>query len=87
MALKRAQWNTLDASQQSLLLRRPAVEDDAAIRAAVLDIVADVKTRGDAAKTETTKRADQKFLQKIFSLIFFSVSIFPPFQFSSFSKC
>ena len=31
-------------------------------------------------ETETTKRADQRSLQKTFFLIFFSVSICPPFK-------
>jgi len=65
MPLKRAQWNTLDASQQSLLLRRPAVEDDAAIREAVRDIVADVKTRGDAALRALTARLDRVELEDL----------------------
>ncbi len=59
MALKRAQWTTLDASEQTLLLRRPAVKDDAAIREAVLDIVADVKQRGDDALRALTVRLDR----------------------------
>ena len=65
MPLQRAQWNTLDASQQSMLLRRPAVEDDAAIREAVLGIVADVKTRGDAALRALTARLDRVELEDL----------------------
>ena len=58
MPIPRARWNTLDAAGRQSLLRRPAVEDDAAIREAVLRIVADVKDRGDDALRELTARLD-----------------------------
>lgn len=58
MVLRRAYWNTLDAAAQRSLLRRPAVDDDAAIREAVTEIVADVKARGDAALRALTARLD-----------------------------
>ena len=58
MPIQRAQWNALDAAARRSFLRRPAVEDDAAIRTAVLDIVSDVKTRGDDALHALTARLD-----------------------------
>ena len=58
MLLRRAQWTALDTAAQRSFLRRPAVEDDAAIRAAVLEIVADVKNRGDEALRALTTRLD-----------------------------
>ena len=58
MAIQRAQWNALDAAARRSFLRRPAVEDDAAIRTAVLDIVKDVKIRGDEALHALTARLD-----------------------------
>ena len=65
MSLQRARWHTLDAAGQKALLRRPAVEDDAAIREAVLKIVADVKGRGDAALRELTARLDRAELDDL----------------------
>ena len=59
MSLRRARWNCLDAAGRNALLRRPAVEDDAAIREAVLKIVADVRDRGDDALRELTARLDR----------------------------
>ncbi|HSM32362.1 MAG TPA: histidinol dehydrogenase [Woeseiaceae bacterium] len=58
MPIERAQWNALDAAARRSFLRRPAVEDDAAIRTAVLDIVRDVKNRGDDALHALTARLD-----------------------------
>jgi histidinol dehydrogenase len=58
MPLRRAQWTTLDAAAQRSFLRRPAVEDDAAIRTAVLEIVDAVKSRGDEALHALTARLD-----------------------------
>ena len=58
MPIQRAQWNALDAAARRSFLRRPAVEDDAAIRSAVLDIVNDVKNRGDDALHALTARLD-----------------------------
>jgi len=59
MALQRARWNSLDSAGRRSLLRRPAVEDDAAVREAVLGIVADVRNRGDEALRELTARLDR----------------------------
>ena len=58
MTIRRAQWKTLDAAARRSFLRRPAVEDDAAIRAAVLEIVGDVKNGGDDALHALTARLD-----------------------------
>ena len=58
MAVQRANWSNLDDAAQRLFLRRPAVDDDAAIREAVLKIVADVKDGGDAALRSLTARLD-----------------------------
>ena len=58
MPIQRAKWNALDAAARRSFLRRPAVEDDAAIRTAVLDIVNDVKNRGDDALHALTARLD-----------------------------
>ena len=58
MPIQRAQWNALDDAARRSFLRRPAVEDDAAIRTAVLAIVNDVKNRGDDALHALTARLD-----------------------------
>ena len=58
MPIRRAQWSTLDAAARRSFLRRPAVEDDAAIRTGVLEILADVKARGDDALRALTARLD-----------------------------
>jgi histidinol dehydrogenase len=65
MPLQRARWNALDAAGRRTLLRRPAVADDAAIREAVLGIVADVKNRGDAALRDLTARLDRAELDDL----------------------
>ena len=56
--MQRARWNSLDDATRGAFLRRPAVEDDVAIREAVLAIVADVKDRGDEALRALTARLD-----------------------------
>ena len=58
MPVQRADWNTLDDASQRSFLRRPAVDDDAAIREAVLGIVADVRNGGDDALRTLTARLD-----------------------------
>lgn len=58
MSIRRAFWNALDDAEQPSFLRRPAVEDDAAVRRAVQEIVADVKARGDTALRALTERLD-----------------------------
>ncbi len=59
MTLQRARWNILDDAARRALLRRPAVADDAAIREAVLEIVAEVKHGGDEALRALTARLDR----------------------------
>ena len=56
--MQRARWNSLDDAARGAFLRRPAVEDDVAIREAVLAIVADVNDRGDEALRALTARLD-----------------------------
>ena len=58
MAFKRANWNTLDADQRQILLQRPAVADDTAIREGVLAILGEVKVGGDDALRALTARLD-----------------------------
>lgn len=58
MTVERAQWNALDSAARRSFLRRPAVDDDAAIREAVVGIVADVKNGGDEALRTLTARLD-----------------------------
>jgi len=58
MTIRRANWKALDETARRAFLRRPAVEDDAAIRSAVLEIVGDVKNRGDDALHALTARLD-----------------------------
>ncbi len=62
MPLQRARWNSLDAAGRQSLLRRPAVAGDAAIREAVLRIVADVRDRGDDALRDLTAQLDRAVL-------------------------
>ncbi|MDX1498967.1 MAG: histidinol dehydrogenase [Woeseiaceae bacterium] len=52
------EWRTLTASAQETLLERPAARDDAAVRDAVHGIIAEVRTRGDAALADLTRRYD-----------------------------
>ena len=58
MAIEQTDWDKLSERQRGELLRRPAVEQDAAIREATSQILADVRSRGDAALRELTKRFD-----------------------------
>jgi histidinol dehydrogenase len=53
-----SQWSALTDAEQHTLLERPAVTDDAAIRAATADIIAEVRQRGDDALRELTERYD-----------------------------
>ena len=56
--MQREGWNSLDDAARAGLLRRPAVEDDVAVRESVLEIVAEVKKRGDDALRALTARLD-----------------------------
>ncbi len=59
MALELTTWSDLDERQRSALLQRPAVADDAAIRKAAAEIIAEVRERGDSALRELTKKYDR----------------------------
>jgi len=52
-------WADLAPDEQQALLERPAVRDDAAIRGQAADILAAVRTGGDAAVTDFTRRFDR----------------------------
>ncbi len=56
--LKLAEWNGLDAAAQATLLMRPAVRDRAEIRQQAADLIARVRTGGDAALIEITRELD-----------------------------
>ena len=56
--MRRERWNSLDDKARAAFLRRPAVEDDVAVRESVLEIVTDVKKRGDEALRALTARLD-----------------------------
>ena len=58
MALELTTWSDLDERQRSALLQRPAVADDAAIRTAATEIIAEVRERGDSALRELTQKYD-----------------------------
>lgn len=51
-------WSTLSALQQTETLARPAMADSQELRATVVDILAAVEQRGDAAVLEYTRRFD-----------------------------
>lgn len=51
-------WAELDVADRVSILERPAVRDDARIRAGVERIIASVRTQGDAALRALTKRYD-----------------------------
>ena len=59
MALELTTWSDLDERQRSALLQRPAVADDAAIRKAAAEIIAEVRERGDSALRELTEKYDR----------------------------
>jgi histidinol dehydrogenase len=51
-------WNELSPAEQRALLQRPALADDAALRARVADIIARVRRGGDAALRELAAELD-----------------------------
>jgi len=51
-------WDALDEARRSELLARPALAQDQETRAKVADIIREVRTRGDDALLEFTKRFD-----------------------------
>ena len=44
--MKISDWNALDANQRSALMQRPALADDAALRASVAALIAQVRNEG-----------------------------------------
>ncbi|MDQ3289534.1 MAG: histidinol dehydrogenase [Pseudomonadota bacterium] len=57
------EWSRLDESGRARILRRPAQVVGAEVTAVVADIIAQVRTRGDAALRELTSRLDKVTLQ------------------------
>ncbi|MBT8087263.1 MAG: histidinol dehydrogenase [Gammaproteobacteria bacterium] len=51
-------WSELDDTRRHALLERPAVADDDKIRATTMDLIASVRSGGDAAIRELTQRFD-----------------------------
>jgi histidinol dehydrogenase len=56
--LRLSDWSQLDGAARRALLARPAATDPAELRAAVAELVRDVRARGDAALVEHTLRHD-----------------------------
>lgn len=58
-------WNDLPGDEQVALLQRPAVANDAAIRAGTGDIIAAVRAEGDGALRRFTSRFDGVVLESL----------------------
>jgi histidinol dehydrogenase len=56
--LARHDWTRLDAAGRAAVLRRPAPRDAAGLDAGVAAIIAEVRSRGDAALADLTRRYD-----------------------------
>ncbi|HCG5916393.1 TPA: histidinol dehydrogenase [Vibrio parahaemolyticus] len=52
-------WQSLSEEQQDAILERPAIAEGANITAAVADVIAKVRTQGDAALLELTQKFDR----------------------------
>ncbi|HAS6776495.1 TPA: histidinol dehydrogenase [Vibrio parahaemolyticus] len=52
-------WQSLREEQQDAILERPAIAEGANITAAVADVIAKVRTQGDAALLELTEKFDR----------------------------
>ncbi|ELB2183197.1 TPA: histidinol dehydrogenase [Vibrio parahaemolyticus] len=52
-------WQSLSEEQQDAILERPAIVEGANITAAVADVIAKVRTQGDAALLELTEKFDR----------------------------
>ncbi|AVW94752.1 histidinol dehydrogenase [Vibrio parahaemolyticus] len=52
-------WQSLSEEQQDAMLERPAIAEGANITAAVADVIAKVRTQGDAALLELTEKFDR----------------------------
>ncbi len=59
MTIELRTWSRLGDAQRSALLQRPAVADDAAIREAAAEIIAEVRERGDSALRDLTEKYDR----------------------------
>jgi len=58
MTIEPNDWSELSESERSALLKRPGTSQDSAVRVATSAIIADVRTRGDAALRDLTKKYD-----------------------------
>src|SRR5690606_33411680 len=56
--MKQHDWNSLTDAERQALLTRPALADDAALKARVAEIVAEVRRDGDAALRRLTRTID-----------------------------
>ena len=56
--MRRIDWNSLDAIEQSQALHRPAQQAAAAVTASVAELIQDVVARGDVALRELSERFD-----------------------------
>jgi len=65
MTMRILDWSTLSAEERRQTLRRPAQQDAAAIQERVREIISDVRTRGDEALREFTRRFDGVALSAI----------------------
>jgi histidinol dehydrogenase len=59
------EWNRLSSEQRNALLRRPALQDDAALRARVAALIERVRREGDRALLELTEELDKARLASI----------------------
>jgi len=58
MSIVSKDWTDLSEGERDALLERPAMSQDASIRAQTAGIIAEVRTRGDAALSELTRKYD-----------------------------
>ncbi|KAB0290075.1 histidinol dehydrogenase [Vibrio fortis] len=59
MHMRTVVWQSLSESQQDSVLERPAISEGANITAAVSEVIAKVRSEGDAALTELTEKFDR----------------------------
>jgi histidinol dehydrogenase len=65
MAIQTHTWSAHDEQQRNALLERPAVADDASIRAGAAAIIDEVRRHGDAALRRLTAEYDQVDIQDL----------------------
>jgi len=63
MIIELITWSELNEAQRNALLQRPAVAQDSGIRELVAEIIAQVRSRGDAALRELTRKYDRADLK------------------------